>query len=142
MQPIQQPVFPICPAVRSAELLNIIKHLMPIGFEKLCNRLLTEIGLHNILFTGSAGNQGTDGLGSVKLNEVVSLNIVFQCKPCKVSVAPHHARDFCGVMQCSGNKGLIDSFKKNKLGLKPLNVCKIHSIYSKDLSSKPHIQLG
>ncbi|MEZ5106427.1 MAG: restriction endonuclease, partial [Draconibacterium sp.] len=57
--------------------------------------------------TGGSGDQGIDGLGLVKLNDVVSLNIVFQCKRYKDSVAPHHVRDFRGAMQGRGEKGLI-----------------------------------
>lgn len=91
----------------SAELLNIIKGLKPSGFEKLCKRLLTEIGIHDIVITGGAGDQGIDGLGLVKLNDVVSLNIVFQCKRYKDAVVPHHVRDFRGAMQGRGEKGLI-----------------------------------
>lgn len=91
----------------SGELLNIIKKLTPSGFEKICKRLLTEIGIHDIVITGGAGDQGIDGLGLVKLNDVVSLNIVFQCKRYKDSVAPHHVRDFRGAMQGRGEKGLI-----------------------------------
>jgi len=91
----------------SAELLNIIKNLTPSGFEKLCKRLLTEIGIHDIVITGGAGDQGIDGKGLVKLNDVVSLNIVFQCKRYKDSVVPHHVRDFRGAMQGRGEKGLI-----------------------------------
>ncbi|MFC2101109.1 restriction endonuclease [Bacteroidota bacterium] len=93
----------------SAELLDIIKNLTPSGFEKLCKRLLTEIGIHDIIITGGAGDQGIDGAGLVKLNDVVSLNIVFQCKRYKDSVAPHHVRDFRGAMQGRGEKGLIIS---------------------------------
>jgi restriction system protein len=91
----------------SAELLNIIKNLSPSGFEKLCKRLLTEIGIHDIVITGGVSDQGIDGKGLVKLNDVVSLNIVFQCKRYKDSVVPHHVRDFRGAMQGRGEKGLI-----------------------------------
>jgi len=91
----------------TGELLNIIKNLSSAGFEKLCKRLLTEIGIHGIVITGGAGDQGIDGMGLVKLNDVVSLNIVFQCKRYKDSVVPHHVRDFRGAMQGRGEKGLI-----------------------------------
>lgn len=93
----------------SAELLNLIKNLSPAGFEKLCKRLLTEIGIHDIVITGGTGDQGIDGIGLVKLNDVVSLNIVFQCKKYKDTVAPHNVRDFRGAMQGRGEKGLIIS---------------------------------
>lgn len=93
----------------SLELISIIQELSPSGFEKLCKRLLTEIGINEIQITGGAGDQGIDGKGIVKLNDVVSLNIVFQCKRYKETVSPHHVRDFRGAMQGRGEKGLIIS---------------------------------
>lgn len=91
----------------SIDLINIIQNLTPSGFEKLCKRLLTEIGINEIVITGGSGDQGIDGKGIVKLNDVVSLNIVFQCKRYKETVSPHHVRDFRGAMQGRGEKGLI-----------------------------------
>jgi restriction system protein len=88
-------------------LLNLIQSLPAAGFEKLCKRLLTEIGINDITITGGSGDQGIDGKGIVKLNDVVSLNIVFQCKRYKETVSPHHVRDFRGAMQGRGEKGLI-----------------------------------
>ena len=91
----------------SIGLLNLIQKLPPAGFEKLCKRLLTEIGINDIAITGGSGDQGIDGKGLVKLNDVFSLNIVFQCKRFKEIVSPHHVRDFRGAMQGRGEKGLI-----------------------------------
>lgn len=91
----------------SGELLELIKNLSPAGFEKLCKRLLTEIGIKDIVITGGSNDKGIDGVGLVKLNDVVSLNIVFQCKRYKDTVAPHNVRDFRGAMQGRGEKGLI-----------------------------------
>ncbi|HEY1009638.1 MAG: restriction endonuclease [Daejeonella sp.] len=91
----------------SIGLINLIQSLTPAGFEKLCKRLLIEIGINEILITGGSGDQGIDGKGIVKLNDVVSLNIVFQCKRYKETVSPHHVRDFRGAMQGRGEKGLI-----------------------------------
>lgn len=91
----------------SLGLINIIQNLSASGFEKLCKRLLTEIGINEISITGGSGDQGIDGKGIVKLNDVVSLNIVFQCKRYKETVSPHHVRDFRGAMQGRGEKGLI-----------------------------------
>lgn len=91
----------------SVRLINIIQSLSPTGFEKLCKRLLTEIGINEIIITGGTGDQGIDGKGVVKLNDVVSLNIVFQCKRYRETVGPHHVRDFRGAMQGRGEKGLI-----------------------------------
>ncbi len=91
----------------SIGLINIIQNLSPSGFEKLCKRLLTEIGINEIVITGGSGDQGIDGKGIVKLNDVVSLNIVFQCKRYRETVSPHHVRDFRGAMQGRGEKGLV-----------------------------------
>jgi restriction system protein len=91
----------------SVGLIEIIQNLTPSGFEKLCKRLLTEIGIKDIIITGGTGDQGIDGKGIVKLNDVVGLNLVFQCKRYKETVAPHHVRDFRGAMQGRGEKGLI-----------------------------------
>lgn len=91
----------------SVLLLTLIQNLSPAGFEKLCKRLLTEIGINEIVITGGSGDMGIDGKGIVQLNDVVSLNIVFQCKRYKETVSPHHVRDFRGAMQGRGEKGLI-----------------------------------
>jgi restriction system protein len=91
----------------SVGLIELIQNLTPSGFEKLCKRLLTEIGIKDITITGGAGDQGIDGKGIVKLNDVVGLNLVFQCKRYRETVAPHHVRDFRGAMQGRGEKGLI-----------------------------------
>jgi len=91
----------------SLGLISIIQNLSASGFEKLCKRLLTEIGINEISITGGSGDQGIDGKGIVKLNDVVSLNIVFQCKRYKETVSPHHVRDFRGAMQGRGEKGII-----------------------------------
>jgi len=93
----------------SGDLLTLIQNLSPAGFEKLSKRLLTEIGINDIEITGGSGDQGIDGKGVVKLNDVVSLNIVFQCKRYKETISPHHVRDFRGAMQGRGEKGLIIS---------------------------------
>lgn len=68
---------------------------------------MIEIGISDITITGGSGDQGIDGKGIVKLNDVVSLDIVFQCKSYKETVSPHHVRDFRGAMQGRGEKGLI-----------------------------------
>ncbi len=91
----------------SIALLNILKNLKSDGFEKICKRLLTEIKIHDIVITGRSGDQGIDGIGVIKLNDVVNFNIVFQCKKYKEAVSPHHVRDFRGAMQGRADKGLI-----------------------------------
>jgi len=91
----------------SVALLNTLKSLKADGFEKICKRLLTELGIHDIVITGRSGDQGIDGIGLIKLNDVVNFNVVFQCKKYKEAVAPYHVRDFRGAMQGRADKGLI-----------------------------------
>ncbi len=91
----------------SEDLLDTLKVMSPKGFERICKRLLTEIGIHDIQITGGAGDQGIDGIGRIRLNDVVNFNIVFQCKRYKETVSPALVRDFRGSMQGRAEKGLI-----------------------------------
>lgn len=93
--------------VHGEALLTILKELSPEGFERLCKRLLSEVGIHDVQITGKAGDQGIDGTGVIKVNEVVGFNIIFQCKRYKDAVVPHHVRDFRGTMQGRADKGII-----------------------------------
>jgi restriction system protein len=88
-------------------ILRILKKLSPSGFEKLSKRLLTELGFHDVSIVGGSGDQGVDGTGVIKVNEVVGFNIIFQCKRYKEAVSPHHVRDFRGTMQGRADKGII-----------------------------------
>lgn len=88
-------------------LLNILKNLSPQGFERICKRLLSEVGIHDVQVIGGTGDQGIDGTGVIKVNEVVGFTIIFQCKRYKDSVVPHHVRDFRGTMQGRADKGII-----------------------------------
>lgn len=88
-------------------LLNLLKSVSPSGFEKICKRLLTEIGIHDVVITGKPNDQGIDGTGIIRINDVVGFNIIFQFKRYKDSVSPHHVRDFRGTMQGRADKGII-----------------------------------
>jgi len=88
-------------------LIDILKNLSPSGFEKICKRLLTEVGIHDVQVTGGAGDQGIDGTGVIKINDVVGFNVIFQCKKYKEAVAPSHVQDFRGTMQGRADKGII-----------------------------------
>lgn len=93
--------------VHGETLLEILKSLSPAGFEKICKRLLTEVGIHDVEITGGSGDQGIDGTGVIKVNDVVGFNVIFQCKKYKDAVPPHHVRDFRGTMQGRADKGII-----------------------------------
>jgi len=88
-------------------LLSILKGLSAEGFEQICKRLLSEIGIHDVQVTGGSNDKGIDGTGVIKVNDVVGFNIIFQCKRYKESVGPHYVRDFRGSMQGRADKGII-----------------------------------
>ena len=88
-------------------LLNILKNLSPSGFEKICKRLLIEIGLENVHVSGKPNDQGIDGSGVIKINEVINFTVIFQCKRYKETVSPSYIRDFRGTMQGRADKAIF-----------------------------------
>lgn len=88
-------------------ILEILKKLTPKGFELICKRLLTEIGIENVQIKGGTNDHGIDGTGLLRMNEVVSFTVIFQCKRFKESVSPNYIRDFRGTMQGRADKGIF-----------------------------------
>jgi len=93
----------------SAELLSILRSLPPAGFERICQRLLMEHGIDNVVVTGRSGDGGIDGVGVLVVNAFVSFKVVFQCKRFKEGgrVGPGHVRDFRGAMAGTAEKGIL-----------------------------------
>jgi restriction system protein len=56
--------------------------------------------------TGKSGDGGIDGIGVLRMN-LVSFQVLFQCKRWKGSVGPSVVRDFRGAMVGRADKGLI-----------------------------------
>ncbi|MFO0773099.1 MAG: restriction endonuclease [Nitrospiraceae bacterium] len=88
-------------------VLNILLRLPPAGFERLCQRLLREAGFTQVVVTGSTGDGGLDGYGTLSVNLLVSFKVLFQCKRYSKAVAPTHVRDFRGAMAGRADKGII-----------------------------------
>jgi restriction system protein len=88
-------------------VIDILKKLSPKGFELICKRLLTEIGIENVQITGGTNDHGIDGTGIIRINDVVSFTVIFQCKRFKESVSPNYIRDFRGTMQGRADKGIF-----------------------------------
>lgn len=84
-----------------------IQNLDPSAFERLSKRLLREVGFVQVEVTGKSGDGGIDGKGIVKIQDVLSYHVVFQCKRYKGSVGPAIIRDFRGAMMGRADKGLI-----------------------------------
>ena len=89
------------------QLIEIMLKLPPSGFERLSQRILREAGFTEVTVTGSSGDGGIDGHGTLQINPLVSFKVLFQCKRYTKSVSPSHVRDFRGAMAGRADKGII-----------------------------------
>lgn len=88
------------------QLLATLREMAPDAFERLAQRLLRESGFVKVEVTGKSGDGGIDGQGVLRVN-LISFQVLFQCKRYKGSVPPSTVRDFRGAMQGRADKGLI-----------------------------------
>jgi len=89
------------------ELLEIVKSIDPQAFERLCQRLLRELGFINVEVTQYSNDGGIDGKGVMRLGGVMSFHVVFQAKRYRDTVGASVVRDFRGAMIGRADKGLI-----------------------------------
>lgn len=87
-------------------LLEQLRKMPPDAFERLTQRLLRESGFVKVEVTGKSGDGGIDGSGVLRMN-LISFQVIFQCKRYKGSVASEVVRNFRGAMQGRADKGLI-----------------------------------
>lgn len=87
-------------------LLDVIGKMEPPAFERLSQRLLRESGFTKVDVTGRVGDGGIDGIGVLRMN-LVSFQVLFQCKRWKGSVGASVVRDFRGAMVGRADKGLV-----------------------------------
>jgi restriction system protein len=76
------------------------------AFERLSQRLLRESGFTKVEVTGRSGDGGIDGIGVLRIN-LLSFQVLFQCKRYKDTVGPSAIRDFRGAMVGRSDKGLF-----------------------------------
>lgn len=88
-------------------LIEVIKGITAEKFEKLCQRILRELGFNNVVVTGKSHDGGIDGMGILKLGEVLSFRVAFQAKRYDGTVGSSIIRDFRGAMMGRADKGLI-----------------------------------
>jgi restriction system protein len=88
-------------------LLEGLQSIKPAAFERLCMRLLRELGFQNVEVTGRTNDGGVDGKGLLRVAGVLSFHVIFQAKRYKGSVSPSIVRDFRGAMVGRADKGLI-----------------------------------
>lgn len=79
----------------------------PDAFERLCQRILRESGFVEVRVTGRSGDGGIDGIGILRLQRVVSFQVLFQCKRWRGTVGSKEIRDFRGAMVGRSDKGLF-----------------------------------
>lgn len=91
------------------KLKMVLYKLEPDAFERLTQRILRESGFTQIEVLGKTGDGGIDGIGIVKLNGIVSFQMLFQCKRYVKGkkVSNNEIRDFRGAMQGRTDKGLF-----------------------------------
>lgn len=90
----------------SDTLLAQLKTMDPSAFERLSQRILRESGFVKVEVTGKSGDGGIDGTGVLRMN-LISFQVLFQCKRYSGSVGAGTVRDFRGAMQGRADKGLI-----------------------------------
>src|SRR5260370_588769 len=95
------------PALRwQDEVLGILQNMAPDAFERLAQRILRESGFIKVVVKGKSGDGGIDGIGVLRVN-LLSFQVLFQCKRYKDSVSAGAIRDFRGAMVGRTDKGLF-----------------------------------
>jgi restriction system protein len=95
------------PAGWRQRLTDRLMSMQADAFERLCQRILRESGFIEVRVTGRSGDGGIDGIGLLRLQRVVSFQVLFQCKKWQGSVGPKEIRDFRGAMVGRSDKGLF-----------------------------------
>lgn len=90
-----------------ARFIAVLQGLTAGGFERLCLRLLREAGFDRLEVTGRSNDGGVDGVGVLQVNDLVSFNVVFQCKKWMNSVPPKEIRDLRGAMAGRADKAIF-----------------------------------
>jgi len=88
-------------------LLNLLRTMDPIAFERLCQRLLREAGFIEVEVTRRSGDGGIDGYGTIRIGGLISFNVLFQSKRYQGNIGPDVVRDFRGAMVGRADKGLL-----------------------------------
>lgn len=87
-------------------LIRLLLGMKPDAFERLAQRVLREAGFIKVEVTGRSGDGGIDGLGVLRVN-LLSFQVLFQCKRYQGTVGASAVRDFRGAMVGRCDKGLI-----------------------------------
>jgi len=88
------------------QLLTLLRGLQPDAFERLSQRVLRESGFIKVEVTGRTGDGGIDGVGVLRI-QLISFQVLFQCKRYRDTVGASAIRDFRGAMVGRTDKGLF-----------------------------------
>lgn len=88
-------------------LLEVLHEIPADAFERLCQRALRENGFVEVQVTGKSGDGGIDGMGLLRLQDMVTFRVAFQAKRWRRAVDPSTVRDFRGATQGRADRGLI-----------------------------------
>ena len=89
------------------ELANILQNMDPYAFERLSQLILRQCGFSQVEVTKKSGDGGIDGYGKLKINEIITINVAFQCKRYKSMVSAGEIRDFRGSLTTNMEKGIF-----------------------------------
>lgn len=90
-------------------LIDELRRLSPLGFEKVTRELLRESGFEKVEITGGSADDGIDGYGTIEINPFVSFKVLFQCKRYKEgrTVSRAEVGDFRNAMIGRAEKGIF-----------------------------------
>ena len=89
------------------QMARTLQTLSPEGFERLCQRILREVGFEEVVVTGRSGDGGIDGYGTLRVNRLVSDRVLFQCKRHAKQISPAYIREFRGSMTARADRGIF-----------------------------------
>jgi restriction system protein len=89
------------------QMAKTLQSLSPEGFERLCQRILREVGFEEVIVTGRSGDGGIDGYGTLRINRLVSDRVLFQCKRYAKQISPSYIREFRGSMAARADRGIF-----------------------------------
>ena len=90
-------------------LLKNILEISPTAFEKLCERLLRQVGFEEVVVTKRSGDGGIDGTGKMRTMDLFTTPVAFQSK----RYAPDNkigspvVREFRGALDGRTQMGVI-----------------------------------
>ena len=114
-------------------LIATILKMSPVGFEKLCKRLLLEVGFEDVEVTSPTRDGGIDGHGKLRTMDIFTQQVAFQSKRYRPgnTLGSKEVREFRGSIDGMTKMGVIittSSFTKgagneaNRAGATPINL--------------------